>query len=96
MQLETNIKELRNNKMKCRDTCVNDKCEQYEITENERDRYCDYENQDDDECMRQMNAQDKYRFVTECQNRASHDAYDARAHYTMAPALEHGFKRGND
>ena len=56
--------ERRNDDMQLRNTYENDKHEQYEVTEDERDRYCDYENQDDDECIQQMNTQDKYRFVT--------------------------------
>ena len=37
--------------------------EQYEISDDERDRYCDYENQDDDECLKQLKNQDKYKYV---------------------------------
>ena len=74
-----------NDDLKHRNTYEDDRHEQYEITEDERDRYCDYENQDDDECMQQINAQDKYRFVTERQNRASQDT---RARYMTAPAKE--------
>ena len=69
--------------MKLRNTCESDKHEQYEITEDERDRYCDYENQDDDECMWQMNAQNKYRFVTDRQSWASHDAHWASVGHHM-------------
>ena len=81
-----------NDDSKHRNTYDNDKHEQYEITEDERDRYCDYENQDDDECIQQMNAQDKYRFVTNRQKRASQDA---RARYMTAPADEPCFRGRN-
>ena len=37
--------------------------EQYEISDDERDRYCDYETHDDDECLKQLKNQDKYRYV---------------------------------
>ena len=37
--------------------------EQYEISDDERDRNCGYENQDDDECIKQLNNQDKYKYV---------------------------------
>ena len=71
----------------------NNEGEQYDITEDERDRYGDYENQDDDECMRQMNAQHKYRFVADHQNRVVH--YES-AHYLMAPAVEPCFQGRNE
>ena len=79
--------------MKRRNTYENDNHEQYEISDDERDRYCDYENQDDDACMPQMNAQDKYRFVTDRQIRASHDAH---TRYTTAPAVEPSFQGRNE
>ena len=37
--------------------------ERYDISDDERDRYCDYENQDDDECLKQSKNRDKYRYV---------------------------------
>ena len=36
--------------------------EQCEISDDERDRYCDYENQDDDECLKQLKNEDKYKY----------------------------------
>ena len=92
-RIAVDASERRNDEMKLGNTHENDKHEQYEITEDERDRYCDYENQDDDECMQQMNAQDKYRFVTDRQNRAS---YDARARYMTAAEAEPCFHGRNE
>ena len=70
-------------------TAENSCDEQYEITDDERDRYCDYENQDDEECLKQLKNQDKYRYVnTRRRPRYFEKVPDSKLRLTINSELE--------